>query len=195
MRTVKREEAQASCLPKNNIHLPGVEFPIQEEAVDALLKFKNGELQFVQMNIDLTKEIIQLEMAKKKFSVNELAQSTPSKSARYILIKYPHNYEDKFYEAVLFIYWAPVESCSVKERMLYSTCKIPLLTALTDEQRFGIKISKKLEIDDPKELTSQSLNDELHPKEVTSGLKFAKPQGPSGKRGAKRLIRNLNADE
>lgn len=192
LRTVKREEAQASCQPKLNFNLPGVEFPIADDAVEALLKFRRTDLSYVQLSIDLSKEMIQLESSKVNFKITDLSSCAPSKSARYILVKFPHTYEGKFYESVLFIYWAPASNCSVKERMLYSTCKMPLLNTLQDERKFDITISKKLEIDEPSELTSESLIDELHPKEITSSLKFAKPQGPLGKRGGKRMIKTTN---
>lgn len=134
--------------------------------------------------------MIQLESSKVNFKIADLSSCAPSKSARYLLVKFPHTYEKKFYESILFIYWAPASNCPVKERMLYSTCKMPLLNTLQDEKKFDITISKKLEVDDPSELTTESLIEELHPKEVSNGLKFAKPQGPLNKRGGKRLIKS-----
>ena len=43
---------------------------------------------------------------------------------------------------LVFIYTCPGYSCSVKERMLYSSCKGPVTDVC--EQQFGITIAKKV---------------------------------------------------
>lgn len=47
----------------------------------------------------------------------------------------------------------------------------------------------QLEIDDGDELTEDFLYDEVHPKQHAHKQAFAKPCGPAGKRGHKRLIK------
>lgn len=47
----------------------------------------------------------------------------------------------------------------------------------------------QLEIDDGDELTEDFLYDEVHPKQHAHKQAFAKPRGPAGKRGHKRLIK------
>lgn len=47
----------------------------------------------------------------------------------------------------------------------------------------------QLEIDDGDELTDKFLYDEVHPKQHEHKQAFAKPRGPAGKRGHKRLIK------
>lgn len=47
----------------------------------------------------------------------------------------------------------------------------------------------QLEIDDGDELTEEFLYDEVHPKQHAHKQAFAKPRGPAGKRGHKRLIK------
>lgn len=49
--------------------------------------------------------------------------------------------------------------------------------------------SAQLEIDDGDELTDEFLYDEVHPKQHQHKQAFAKPRGPAGKRGHKRLIK------
>lgn len=49
--------------------------------------------------------------------------------------------------------------------------------------------SPQLEIDDGDELTEEFLYDEVHPKQHAHKQAFAKPRGPAGKRGHKRLIK------
>lgn len=105
----------------------------------------------------------------------------------------------------------PGYSCSVKERMLYSSCKGPLLDII--ESNLGLTVSKKvnfisnkalflkissklnydtkrfqLEIDADEKLTEDYLIDEIHPKQVADKPKFEKPKGPPS-RGAKRLTK------
>lgn len=46
------------------------------------------------------------------------------------------------YFLLVFIYTCPGYSCSVKERMLYSSCKGPVTDVC--EQQFGITIDKKV---------------------------------------------------
>ena len=46
----------------------------------------------------------------------------------------------------VFIYSMPGYKCSVKERMLYSTCKAPLLAGL--EEELNIEIPKKVNLNE-----------------------------------------------
>lgn len=47
----------------------------------------------------------------------------------------------------------------------------------------------QLEIDEGDELTSDWLYDEVHPKQHAHKQAFAKPKGPAGKRGGRRITR------
>lgn len=49
--------------------------------------------------------------------------------------------------------------------------------------------SLQIEIDNGDELTADFLYDEVHPKQHAHKQSFAKPKGPAGKRGIRRLIR------
>ncbi|XP_053213428.1 twinfilin-2-like [Panonychus citri] len=199
LRNVKREEALVRCVNSSSKSIIGIEFPITDEAVDGLFKLKEESIGFVELSIDLSKEMIQLESTQSisEFDVKTLGSRMPTKNPRYIIFIYPHQHGNVFLKSVIFVYWVPASGCPVKEKMLYSTCKLPLLAALQDKNKFGIEIAKRLEIDDIDELSENNLLDELHP--ITNpgasnptGTMFAKPQGPAGKRGAKRLIRSGN---
>ncbi|CAB1315370.1 unnamed protein product [Coregonus sp. 'balchen'] len=95
----------------------------------------------------------------------------------------------------VFIYSMPGYSCSIKERMLYSSCKNPLLEEV--ERDYRLDIAKKvqqldslqIEIDGGDGLTEEFLYEEVHPIEHTLKQAFAKPRGPGGKRGNKRLVK------
>ncbi|KPJ11291.1 Twinfilin [Papilio machaon] len=87
---------------------------------------------------------------------------------------------------IVFIYSMPGYSCSIKERMLYSSC---IGTFLDIIEKMGIEIAKRLEIGDGKELTEEFLYDEIHPKRNLHRPAFAKPKGPPN-RGAKRITKS-----
>lgn len=83
----------------------------------------------------------------------------------------------------------PGYNCTIKERMMYSSCKGQFLEII---ESLGIVVEKRLEIDDGKELTEEFLYDEIHPKRNIHRPAFAKPKGPPN-RGAKRITKSQPA--
>lgn len=194
LRIVKKEEA-ASTRSKPTQTLPGVEFPLTSDALDALNDLKDGLISYLQLTIDMRAELIQLSKKEshKDFDIKDLPTKIPCNSPGYHLILYPHNFDGIYHKSVIFIYSVPGSSTSVKERMLYSSCKSSLMSAI--QTKIGLEVHKKLEVDDPTELTTDYLLDQLHPKpsdEATLNSNknsFEKPKGPAGKRGIRRLIK------
>lgn len=86
----------------------------------------------------------------------------------------------------------PGYKCSIKDRMLYSTCKGPLLDVAAS---LGLEIEKKIETSDPKELNEEFLHDQLHPRKDLIRQKFAKPPKPSGSRGPRRIHKETSSTE
>nr|CAD7200376.1 unnamed protein product [Timema douglasi]CAD7395128.1 unnamed protein product [Timema poppensis] len=168
--------------------LSGVSFPLTDEAWQAIEELADKVIDYVQLRIDLEEERIHLS-DKDNVSVNRLIEKVPSDCARYHLYNFKHTHEGDYLESVVFIYSMPGYSCSIKERMLYSSCKVPL--TVTIETQIGVPLVKKLEIDSGEELTEAFLQDEIHPKKNLHRPKFAKPKGPPN-RGAKRLTKNQN---
>lgn len=76
--------------------------------------------------------------------------------------------------------------CTVKERMLYSSCKSELLQYL--KTNVGIEVTKTFEVSEAGELTRDYILDEVHPKKATDGKKFEKPKGPTS-RGPRRVTK------
>ncbi|PIO53255.1 hypothetical protein TELCIR_25417, partial [Teladorsagia circumcincta] len=62
-----------------------------------------------------------------------------------------------------FIYSLPSSGSSIKERMLYSSCKSPFLETAT--KHLGIELSKKMEVDAKDDLSESALLESLHPVE------------------------------
>ncbi|XP_055130832.2 twinfilin-2 [Symphalangus syndactylus] len=166
--------------------LQGLAFPLQPEAQRALQQLKQKMVNYIQMKLDLERETIEL-VHTEPTDVAQLPSRVPRDAARYHFFLYKHTHEGDPLESVVFIYSMPGYKCSIKERMLYSSCKSRLLDSV--EQDFHLEIAKKIEIGDGTELTAEFLYDEVHPKQHAFKQAFAKPKGPGGKRGHKRLIR------
>uniref|UniRef100_A0A2D4FNI2 Twinfilin-1 n=2 Tax=Micrurus corallinus TaxID=54390 RepID=A0A2D4FNI2_MICCO len=167
--------------------LQGVAFPVAQDALQALEKLKNKELNYVQLQIDMNNEIIVLASALPT-ELKDLPRRIPKNSARYHFFLYKHSHEGDYLECIVFIYSMPGYVCSIRERMIYSSCKSPLLEIA--ERQLWIQIIRKIEIDDGDKLTAEFLYDEVHPKQHAHKESFAKPKGPVGKRGIRRLIRD-----
>ncbi|XP_021957247.1 twinfilin [Folsomia candida] len=165
--------------------LTGVMFPLTEKAYSALGRFKNKEVNYVQLKIELDQEVIEL-ASTADTDVNTLRKRVPESSARYHLFWFPHTHEGDYLESSIFIYSMPGYNCSIKERMLYSSCKGPLLSAM--EAQLKLAMDKRLEIDSGSELTESFLQEELHPTKSLNRPKFAKPKGPQN-RGGKRITK------
>ncbi|KAB0358092.1 hypothetical protein FD755_009339 [Muntiacus reevesi] len=164
----------------------GLAFPLQPQAQRALQQLRQKMINYIQLKLDLERETIEL-VHTEPTDVAQLPSRVPRDAARYHFFLYKHTHEGDPLESVVFIYSMPGYKCSIKERMLYSSCKSRLLDSV--EQDFQLEIAKKIEIGDGAELTADFLYDEVHPKQHLAKRAFAKPRGPEGKRGHKRLIR------
>jgi len=159
-------------------------FPLVPEAKTALESFRSQASDYVQLAIDIPGEKILL---KKKgvYNAEELTKLVPNDSARYHLFRYKHVFKNEATSSILFIYSMPGYSVSIKERMLYSSCKNSLVDTI--QNHFNIEISRKVEIEEGSELTEAFLQNELHPIPQDTKPKFAKPAMPN--RGRKRLTK------
>ncbi|XP_063119729.1 twinfilin-1 isoform X4 [Rattus norvegicus] len=166
--------------------LQGVAFPISRDAFQALEKLSKRQLNYVQLEIDIKNETIILANTENT-ELKDLPKRIPKDSARYHFFLYKHSHEGDYLESIVFIYSMPGYTCSIRERMLYSSCKSPLLDIV--ERQLQMDVIRKIEIDNGDELTADFLYDEVHPKQHAHKQSFAKPKGPAGKRGIRRLIR------
>ncbi|KAA0707795.1 Twinfilin-2 Twinfilin-1-like protein [Triplophysa tibetana] len=136
--------------------------------------------------VDTKRETIEL-VHTTPTETRELPSRIPTDCPRYHFFVYKHAHQGQATEAIVFIYSMPGYSCSIKERMLYSSCKNRLLDEV--ERDFHIEIAKKMEIDSGEGLTDDFLYEEVYPKQHALKQAFTKPKGPTGKRGNKRMIR------
>ncbi|XP_040889529.1 twinfilin-2-like isoform X1 [Toxotes jaculatrix] len=173
-------------LDKRAQTLQGLAFPLQEEAKRALQQLKQKRINYIQLRLDVEKETIEL-VHTKPTETRELPYRIPTDSPRYHFFIFKHSHQGQLQEALVFIYSMPGYTCSIKERMLYSSCKNRLLDEV--ERDYQLEVTKKMEIDSGDGLTEDFLYEEVHPMEHTLKQAFAKPRGPGGKRGNKRLIK------
>ncbi|KAJ3602938.1 hypothetical protein NHX12_030682 [Muraenolepis orangiensis] len=89
----------------------------------------------------------------------ELPHRVPTDTPRYHFFLYKHSHEGDYLESVDMA------------------------------KDYHLEVAKKLEIENGDELTEDFLYDEVHPKQHAHKQAFAKPKGPAGKRGQKRIIR------
>ncbi|XP_061147427.1 uncharacterized protein LOC133162319 isoform X4 [Syngnathus typhle] len=164
----------------------GLAFPLQEEAKRALQQLKQKRINYIQLRLDVEKETIEL-VHTKPTETRELPYRIPTDSPRYHFFNFKHSHQGRTQEALVFIYSMPGYTCSIKERMLYSSCKNRLLEEV--EKDYQLEVTKKMEIDSGDSLTEDFLYEEVHPMEHALKQAFAKPRGPGGKKGNKRLIK------
>ncbi|XP_060079149.1 twinfilin-1-like [Ylistrum balloti] len=188
---IKRTEIKTAGVDTKHQTLQGVAFPITEEALLKIEGFIAGQYTYVQLSLDMTDEKIVLEKAE-DIPTSALAGQVPNDHARYHLFNFKHTHEGDYTESYVFIYSMPGYKCSIKERMLYSSCKSPLIGLL--EGQGGIEFAKKLEVDDPKELAENNLYEEVHPMKNIVKKAFDRPKGPAS-RGPKRMTRNKDGQE
>ncbi|XP_065674520.1 twinfilin-1 isoform X2 [Hydra vulgaris] len=186
LKEVKQQHLDAAVSTKAST-LPGISFPISEAAIEELVRIAKKEISYVQLSIDVKNEIINLEKAY-DIETRGLAREIPNDHPRYHFFLFKHTHEGDYLETIVFIYSMPGYSCSVKERMLYSSCKATLLSGCEDILK--MEIGKKLEISEGSELTEDFLQEELHPQKNVHKQKFAKPKPPAAKGG--RRINNAS---
>uniref|UniRef100_UPI00398E8037 twinfilin-2-like isoform X2 n=1 Tax=Pristiophorus japonicus TaxID=55135 RepID=UPI00398E8037 len=171
--------------------LQGIAFPIDEEALQALRQLQQKKVNYVQLKLDTDEERISL-VHVQPTEIGDLPERVPPDFPRWHFFTYKHVHEGAHLESLVFIYSMPGNRCTIRERMLYSSCKGPFLTSV--EQQLGLQVARKIEIDDGAELTPGFLYDELHPKQHTYEPAFRKPPGPSRTRGGGRRIVRTAAD-
>ncbi|KAF6715736.1 Twinfilin-1 [Oryzias melastigma] len=187
LRQIKLSEVQTDIsVDTKQQTLQGVAFPIGKDAAEALTRFRAKKINYVQLKIDAEKEMIHL-CSTEPTEVKDLPKRIPKDSPRYHFFLYKHSHEGDYLESTVFIYSMPGYKCSIRERMLYSSCKNNLVDMV--ENNLQIEIEKKLEIEGGEELTSDFLYEEVHPKQHAHKQAFAKPKGPAGKRGGRRITR------
>ncbi|OTB01363.1 hypothetical protein M426DRAFT_323510 [Hypoxylon sp. CI-4A] len=180
---VKRAEAEAGAgTGVREIHLSKtMNMPVATDALVALSALGREEgsgLVFLKVNAE--SEVVELVSdSSAPTTIPELVKTIPTTEPRFTFWRYkatpPRGGEEK--NVVLFFYTNPVTqgTKAVKHRMLYPLMKRAVLEVATKEA--GLHIEKKFEIEDPSEITEESVASELFP-EVETKTAFRRPKRP-----------------
>lgn len=112
-------------------------------------------------------------------TISELVKSISTTEPRFTFFRYkatpPHGGEEK--TVILFIYTCPATpgNKAIKFRMMYPLMKRSVLEVATKEA--GLTIDKKFEVEEPDEITEQSVTSELFP-ETETKTAFRRPKRP-----------------
>lgn len=111
-------------------------------------------------------------------SIPDLVQTISTTEPRFTFFKFAHTYAGNHSNPLLFVYTCPATpgNKAIKNRMLYPLMKRAVLDAA--EKEAGLRVEKKFEVEEPSEITEESVLEELHPKvEVRKG--FSRPKRPA----------------
>uniref|UniRef100_A0A0K0DEB4 ADF-H domain-containing protein n=1 Tax=Angiostrongylus cantonensis TaxID=6313 RepID=A0A0K0DEB4_ANGCA len=167
-------------------HMKGVAFPLDRNAEEAIKKLAQGKLALVQLSVDTLNEAIKLESTEETLPASQLARKIPRNKPRYTFYRFSHDEGGTVQFSTFFIYSLPSSGSSIKERMLYSSCKAPFLETAT--KSLGVELSKKMEVDAKDDLSESALIEALHPVTQESMKLFARPALPRGA-GARRITK------
>jgi len=185
MKEIKQSETRVEIgVDTKQQTMSSLSFPLETDAQHAVEDFHKLEHDYVQLSIDISNETIRLEK-KGAMSIEELPSLVPQDGARYHLFRFQHIYAEVPTTSTVFIYSMPGYSVSIKERMLYSSCKNAVVDII--EKYYKIQIAKKIEVESGTELTEDYLQGEIHPVAPTTRPKFSKPAPPS--KGRKRITK------
>lgn len=185
---IKHSESKSSVgVDSKQATLCGLEMPISDEAIDGFFSLKEGRINYLQIGIDVSNEIIVLHDKATLESGDELKKRIPEGEPRYHLFRFRHIHENQIAHSTIFLYTIPTSACPVRVKMLYSSCKAPLIKDI--EGKIEIALARKFEMDDLTELSESYLLDQLYPKSGTGKTRFEKPAGPTGRAGGRRVIK------
>lgn len=161
----------------------GLAFPLTDELESEITNFIQKKVNFLQLSVDTGNENIFLSRSG-NISPADLQQAIPLDEPHYYIYRYDHVFQGDKMSSNVFIYTMPGYKCSIKDRMLYSSCKSPFIEDI--RVNFGIDFDRKLEVDSEK-ITEAFLMEEVHPPVVEKKEMFLKPKAP-GRRGSPRHV-------
>ncbi|KAG6008573.1 hypothetical protein E4U43_000124 [Claviceps pusilla] len=178
---VKRAEQEAgSGTGTREIHLSkSFAMPVAEDALAALHELnEEGGRTVVMLKINAERESVELvDESPRPSSISELSGVISSSEPRFTLFKFNHTHNGTEQRPILFFYTCPLTpgNKSIKNRMLYPLMKRAVLE--TAEKEAGLTVEKKFEVEEPGEITEQSVLNDLHPK-TTTRTGFSRPKRP-----------------
>lgn len=110
-------------------------------------------------------------------SIPDLVQAISAIEPRFTFFRFTHTHAGAETSPLLFFYTCPssFSTKAIKFRMMYPLMKRAVLTVA--EKEAGLQPQKKFEVEEPSEITEQSVMDELHP-HVEVKKAFNRPKRP-----------------
>ncbi|KAK1777569.1 hypothetical protein QBC45DRAFT_378916 [Copromyces sp. CBS 386.78] len=181
---VKRAEQEAGAgTSKREIHLgTHMAMPMEEDALGALRGLaEEGGNGLVMLKVNPTSETIELVPSSfNPSSIADLVQAISPSEPRFTFYRYTHTHNGSEESPILFFYTNPSSTggrIAIKQRMLYPLMKRAVLEVASKE---GLNPDHKFEVEEPSEITEDTVLGELHPKVVQS-RGFARPKRPGGR--------------
>ncbi|GAA5880496.1 hypothetical protein JCM16303_005406 [Sporobolomyces ruberrimus] len=141
---------QESKLEEGTSEVRGA-LPWSQEAKETVRELNGGEKEIVQLEIDLKTETIVLS------EPQPTSLSVPTDKPCYLFYRHP--------AGIVLIYSCPPKS-PIKSRLVYSSAVLVFYKYAAKEYA-GVEVLKKLETDDPSEVTREWIDSELGPLATT----------------------------
>ncbi|KAF4996588.1 hypothetical protein FDECE_12377 [Fusarium decemcellulare] len=178
---VKRAEQEAgSGTGVREIHMSkSFTMPISEDAVAAMKEVgQDGGRVVTMLKINPDTEVVELvPESPTPSTIGELSQAISSTEPRFTFYRFTHTHNGTEHSPVLFFYTCPVTpgNKAIKFRMMYPLMKRAVLEVA--EREAELKLEKRFEVEEPNEITEQSVLDDLHPK-AAARQGFSRPKRP-----------------
>ncbi|PSR81071.1 putative actin binding protein [Coniella lustricola] len=179
---VKQAEAEEGSrgTGSRQIHLSQtMQMPVHDDALASLKELgSNGGKNLVMLKVNPDTEKIELVPdSSTPSSIAELVQAISTTEPRFTFYRFAHEHQGSQHAPLLFIYTCPVTGGrkAIKDRMLYPLMKRAVLEMA--ERECGLTVDKKFEVEEPSEITEETVRTDLHPQvEVKKG--FSRPKRP-----------------
>eukprot|EP00667_Euglena_gracilis_P015050 EG_transcript_15624 len=145
----------AMCATKSYVH--GVKVTFSDPAREAVKSLAEGSINVLILAVAHETIEVDRQLAD-PVTPEALAALLPRDEPRFVLLRYPHRYEDAEQCSTVFLYVCP-EGCKVKLRMTFSTTKA---SVITETAALGLRLDAKLEYGELSAITSEALYDALH---------------------------------
>ncbi|CAM1505150.1 Fc.00g107870.m01.CDS01 [Cosmosporella sp. VM-42] len=178
---VKRAEQEAGAgTGTREIHLSkSFHMPVTEEAIAAMREVgQDGGRVVAFLKINPSTEVVELvPESPTPSTISELSQAISTEEPRFTFYRFTHTHNGTKQSPVLFFYTCPVTpgTKAIKYRMMYPLMKRAVLEVADREA--GLKLEKRFEVEEPSEITEQTVLEDLHPK-VTARQGFSRPKRP-----------------
>ncbi|EPX73630.1 twinfilin [Schizosaccharomyces octosporus yFS286] len=168
------ESLQSSTSQKRSLVTGSIAMELNDDALKAIEKFRSVP-QNTLFLFSVQDEVICLEDEKESIAASDVKSFFHPSEPRFGFYSLSKDEQSKH----LFIYICPMQS-SVKNRMVYSSCKLAFLNKV--EKEFGIKIDGRLESNDSADCTEKEIHQTLGlidtSKESNTRSGFSRPRPP-----------------